>query len=298
LASASIFKSRFRKIFFFLVIPVLVYTFFAILPILWAAWHSLHTDFQFQIKFAWFKNYDTLIHDPDFWHSFRNNIIIIGINFLLQIVLAFIIAIWLHSKFIVMRNLIRSLIFFPTILAPIVVSFLWRLIYNVDYGLINTVLRGIGLGGLARAWLADPSVVIYAVTFPMTWQYTGFFVVIFLAGLTNIDPDLLDAAQIDGANGWQRGIHVILPLMAGTWRAVLILSTANGMKVFEHPFVMTHGGPGVSSAVIAVYAVINVFMRNHLTYGSTIAMAGLILSFGLILVAVLMMDYVIVRRRQ
>jgi raffinose/stachyose/melibiose transport system permease protein len=179
-----------------------------------------------------------------------------------------------------------------------VVSFLWRLIYNVDYGLINTVLRGIGLGGLARAWLADPSVVIYAVTFPMTWQYTGFFVVIFLAGLTNIDPDLLDAAQIDGANGWQRGIHVILPLMAGTWRAVLILSTANGMKVFEHPFAMTHGGPGVSSAVIAVYAVINVFMRNHLTYGSTIAMAGVILSFGLILLAVLMMDYVILRRRQ
>jgi raffinose/stachyose/melibiose transport system permease protein len=294
--SVSLFRPSFQRLAPYLVPAILIYGFCAILPIIGAFRYSLYTDLEFKLKYVGLANYLTLIFDSDFWLCFGNNMILVSINFVFQIVLAFIIAIWMHSKLVVLRDTVRILLFFPAILSAIVVSFLWMLIYNVDYGMLNVFLKAVHLQSWTRAWLSDPDIVIFAVVVVTTWQYTGFFVVIFLAGLTNIPEELIEAAEIDGASISQRTVHVTLPLMSGTWRAVLILSTANGMKLFEHPFVLTGGGPGLHSAVLAIYAYNNLFFRSNLSYGSTVSIGTIILSFALIGAITLLADRLVLRR--
>ena len=185
--------------------------------------------------------------------------------------------------------------FFPVMLAPIVVAFIWILIYNINWGLLNSILQGIGLENLSQLWLDDPKIVIYSITIPLMWQYVGLFLVIFLAGLTSVPDELLEAAEIDGANNFQKTIFVTLPLMAKTWRVVLVLAISGAVKVFEQPYVTTRGGPGMSSTVLAQYAYDMSFSRIKISYGSTIAVGMLFISLFLIILSWLIMDKVVFR---
>lgn len=192
----------------------------------------------------------------------------------------------------------RAIMFFPVVLSPVVVGFIWVLVYNINWGLLNTLLRAIGLDSWTRLWLDDPDIVIYSVTVPLMWQYLGLFMVIFLAGLSVVPRDLLEAAEIDGAGGFRKTIHVTLPLLAKTWRVVLILAISGAVKVFEQPYVMTRGGPGMSSTVLAQYAYDLSFKRVQMTYSSTVAVGMLITSFLLIVAARILLDRVVFRGRE
>jgi raffinose/stachyose/melibiose transport system permease protein len=212
--------------------------------------------------------------------------------------LAFVIALLLNSRFVKAKKIIRIFIFFPVILTPIVVALLWTLIYNINHGLLNTVLTLIGLEQYTQNWLGNPKIVVYSVIAPMTWQYLGLFVVLFMAGLTSIPQELLEQAEIDGASEFQKTIHVVMPLMANTWRVILVLSTANGIKVFEQPFAMTRGGPGVASSMLAIFAYNQTFLRSKIAYGSTIAIVMVILTLILIGLVTILFNFIFVRQRE
>jgi raffinose/stachyose/melibiose transport system permease protein len=293
--SSLVFKPTWKKILLFLGPGVLIYGFMVIVPIIGAFSHSLYTDFNYQFRFAGVDNYVQLVGDRDFWFSFRNNLIILGLSLLLQISLAFVIAVMMNSRLIRFAKFSRAVMFFPVILSAVVVGFIWVLIYNVHWGLLNTLLAAVGLSDWQQLWLDDPKIVIYSITVPLMWQYVGLFLVIFLAGLSAIPSELLEAAEIDGANGFSKTLHVTLPLLAGTWRVVLILAIAGAVKVFEQPYVMTRGGPGISSTVLAQYAYNMSFARFKLTYGSTVAVGMLLLSFAMIALTWLFMRYVVFR---
>lgn len=293
-----LFKPKFKKIFPYLLPGLSIYTFVVIIPILGAIYYSLFRDINYQLKFVGLQNYITLIQDIDFWQSFERNLIIIAMSLVFQIGLAFVIAVLMNSKQVVWAKFFRSVLFLPVVLSPIVVAFLWLLIYNQNLGLVNVILRMVNLGHLARSWLDDPKIVMYSVAVPLVWQYAGLYLVIFLAGFSSIPQELLEQAEIDGANGFQKTLHITLPLMANTWKVVLVLAIAGGVKIFEHPYAMTGGGPGLSSTVLAQYAYNQSFVRAKLTYGTTVAVGMIVVSMLLIFISTFLVDRVINRRQK
>ncbi len=294
---SKLFKPSFAKLALYLGPGILLYGFIVFFPIIKAFQQSLYTDLNFQFKYVGLQNYIRLVQDEHFWLSFRNNMVILGLSLFFQISLAFMAAVMMNSGQVKGSKIYRMVMFFPVVLSPVVVAFIWMLVYNVNWGLLNTALRGVGLGAFAQLWLDDPKIVIYSITVPLMWQYVGLFLVIFLAGLSSIPAELLEAAEIDGANGVQKTLHVTLPLMAKTWRVVLILAISGAVKVFEQPYVMTRGGPGMSSTVLAQYAYDMSFARVKLTYGSTVAVGMLVISFALIALSWFIMDFIIFRGR-
>ena len=294
-SSSVLFRPSWKRLVLYLGPGIVLYGFVVFVPILNAFRQSLFTDLNFQFKYVGFQNYVTLLKDGNFWVALGNNMTILILSMVIQISLAFVIAVMMHSQLVKFSKFYRTVMFFPVVLSPIVVAFIWLLIYNVHWGLLNTLLRGLGLEG--QQWLDNPEIVIFSVTVPLMWQYIGLFLVIFLAGLSSIPMELLEAAAIDGANNVQKTLYVTFPLLAKTWRVVLILAISGAVKIFEQPYVMTRGGPGMSSTVLAQYAYDMSFSRTKLTYGSTVAVGMLIISFGLIALSWIIMDRVIFRGR-
>ena len=148
---------------------------------------------------------------------------------------------------------------------------IWLWIYQPNWGLINATLRGIGLDSLAQAWLAKPQFALLAVILAWSWQQTALSMVIFLAGLTAIPQELIEAAHIDGANYFQRVRRVIVPLLAPASVVVIALAVINSLKSFDVLYVMTRGGPFHSSDNLAMFMYNESFQKYNMGYGSAIA---------------------------
>jgi raffinose/stachyose/melibiose transport system permease protein len=297
LKSSVLYKPNFRKLALFLGPGILLYGFIVIVPLIGSFWYSLHNDTNNNFRFVGFRNYVRLVADGDFWFAFRNNLIILGLSLIFQLSIAFIIATMMNSGVIRFAKFYRAVLFLPVVLSSVVVGFIWILIYNINTGLLNTFLSAVGLASWGQLWLDNPKIVIYSVTVPLMWQFIGLYLVIFLAGFSAIPNELLEAASLDGANGLQKTLYVTLPMLVNTWRVVLILAVSGAIKVFEQPFVMTEGGPGISSMVLAQYAYNMSFIRQKLPYGSAIAVGMLVLSFLLIALVLLIINKVLLRGR-
>ncbi len=292
-----LYKPRWGKLALLLGPGFVLYAFVVLTPLFGSVWYSLHHDADYTLRFAGLANYRRLIADEDFWFAFRNNLIILVFSLVFQLGLAFAVASMMNSKQVLFARFYRVVLFLPVVLSAVVVGFIWVLIYNVDRGLLNTLLRTVGLGGWTQLWLDNPDIVIYSVTVPLLWQFVGLYLVIFLAGYSAIPTDVLEAAELDGANSLQKVRYVSLPLMVNTWRVVLILAVSGAIKVFEQPFVMTGGGPGISSTVLAQYAYNMSFVRQRMTYGSAASIGMLVLSFLLIASVLLIINRLVLRGR-
>lgn len=262
---------------------ILLFVLCCIAPLFVAVYNSFFDWNGGPVKtFILFDNYIELIKDKTFWSSFLNNVEFIVWTVIGQIGIAFIICMLLVSRILKFKNLHRTVIFFPVVLSAVVVGFLWRIMYNTDYGMINIFLRGMGLQNLIRPWLDDPKIVIPSLAIPKIWQYIGFYMIILLAAIQSIDKEILEVADLDGAVGFKKSRYVVIPLIKETLMVTVMLCISGNMKTFDQIFVMTGGGPGTSSQVVAMYAY-NVSMeRMRYGYGSTAAIGILILSLGLI----------------
>ncbi|MEC0267252.1 sugar ABC transporter permease [Paenibacillus anseongense] len=268
-------------------VPILiVYIFIVIVPLVISLYYSV-MNFN-NTKFVGLENYVHLVKDHDFWLSYRNNIVIVLFCVLGQVGIAFFLSALLNSKFLMFRNLHRIAIFLPVVLAPVVTGYIWSLIYNYRFGLLNWLLKLVGYEPVT--WLDKPNIVLYAVSVPLIWQYIGLYMIIFLAGMQNISKDIFESAEIDGANWLQRTLQITLPLMKSTIRVALIFCVSGTMKVFDHIYVMTGGGPGTSSMVMAQYAYNNAFTMAKINYGSAISIGMLILCGCTLLVMFKLMD--------
>jgi raffinose/stachyose/melibiose transport system permease protein len=280
------FRLNAGPVFRYMVPIILLYLFIVIVPLAISVYYSM---MNFNItKFVGLENYSLLVKDHDFWVSFRNNIVIVFFAVVGQVGIAFFLSALLNSKSLKFASLHRIAIFLPVVLAPVVTGFLWTLIYNYRFGLLNWLLNKFGAEPVA--WLDKPNTVLYAVSVPIVWQYIGLYMIIFLAGMSNISKDIYESAEIDGANWLQRTIRITLPLMKNIIRVALILCVSGTMKVFDHIYVMTGGGPGTSSMVMAQYAYNNAFTMAKLNYGSAISIGMLILSVLTILLLSKLID--------
>jgi raffinose/stachyose/melibiose transport system permease protein len=189
------------------------------------------------------------------------------------------------------RNALRAIFFAPSVLSYIVIGLLFSSILHPD-GLLNAFLGAVGLSGLTRSWLATRSIVIFTIAAVEIWQWAGFHMAIYLAGLQSIPREFGEAALIDGAGPVRKFFSLTMPLIISTFNVNLVLSLIGGFKVFELVFILTNGGPGTASEVINTQ-IYRAFGNGQWGYGTAM---NLVLFFFITLVALTVLN--LLRRRE
>jgi raffinose/stachyose/melibiose transport system permease protein len=273
-------RQQMRYAILFLAPGLAVYLVFMVYPFLYTIYLSLtNWNGVSETKdFVGLANYTRMLGDGTALKAFSNNVIwvIIGTIAPVAIGLFEALLVWSTSRG---SLLFRVLFFLPFVLSLVVVGLVWQWIYHPLYGIINRVLDGVGLEGLSRGWLADPHTALYAVLIAAIWGASGFCFLILHASLQNVDMSTVEAAMIDGANWFQRAWNIIIPQIAPQLTMVTTVTLIGGFSVFDIIVVMTGGGPGHASEVLATYAVKAGFQQNEAGYGSALAMLITALSF-------------------
>ncbi|MSA01414.1 ABC transporter permease subunit [Lactonifactor sp. BIOML-A3] len=281
---SSCLKVKKRTIFLYMLPGILWYSFIILVPVCLAAYYGMFDWAGGTNKtFLGIQNYLDVIKDPVFRQSLGNNIYLTIVCLAGQIGIAFILAVMLNGRHIKFKGFHRTMSYFPAVLSAVVIGFIWNMLYDYHYGLLNSFLKVIGQGDLAQAWLNNDKLVLLLVAIPLIWQYVGYYLLIIMSALSSVDPQIFEMAEIDGASGFKRAIYITLPLIKNTLIVCVTLCIAGNMKIFDHIYAMTGGGPGTSSSVMAMYAYKTSFMSYKMGYGS--AMSIIILIVSLILVA-------------
>lgn len=276
-----------KRIFALYLVPgTLIYAFSVFLPILMAFRYSLFAwNGGPKMTFVGVRNYLSLLADTQFWQAFGNNIYMLALSLVGQVGLGLFFALLLNDRVTRNKKLHRTLCYFPSTLAPVVIAFIWSMVYNYNFGLLNGLLRATGLNQLAQSWLDNTGSIMLTVTIPLIWQNSGYFMVLMLAAFSAINPEVLEVAEIDGATGFKKAWYVTLPLMKSTIAVCVMLCIAMNMRGFENVFIMTNGGPGYASTLVGLYAYKVSFMRFNFGYGSAVSIGIILLCLGIILVS-------------
>jgi multiple sugar transport system permease protein len=232
----------------FLLPSAIPLTLFVLAPMIGAAWVSLlKWNLLAPPQFVGLANYAKLLHDPSTGQVFLHTLYYVVGYLPLVYVGGLALALALNTR-LKGKNLLRGIYFLPVVTSWIVVALVWRWLLNPSTGVVNTVLAWFGIHG--PGWWTDPNWAMPSIIIASAWKDLGFVMVILLAGLQNIDPDLLDAARVDGAGWWRRLFSVVLPLLSPSTFFVIVISLINGFQVFDQVYAMTGGGPGGASEVV------------------------------------------------
>ena len=256
---------------------VILFTVFFLAPIFISVYYSF-TDFSGigAAKFIGFKNYQVLLKDKFFFIALKNTfIILIGITITI-LPLSLIVALLLEKPFRG-SGVVQSMIFAPNVIAPILVGLIWLFILDPKMGMINAILRSIGLSDYQQQWIGGKTLTPYSVAFVYLWQVLGFYTTINMAGLRSIPADIYEAAEIDGANYFQRIRKITIPMMKNTIVINTILIITGGFKIFETVKQLTNGGPNHMSDVLVTYMYDTTFTSSRYGYGMAVATVSFVL---------------------
>jgi multiple sugar transport system permease protein len=260
--------------FAFLAPALLIEAAIIVYPVLQTFWMSLHDFVLFRptnVPFVGLGNFIRAFTDPVFWTAAWNSVIWIVFVVGLQFVLGLGTALLLNQSFW-WRGLARALVIIPWALPSVITALMWSWMYDYDLGIINDVLTRIGILDAPIAWLARADTTLGAVILALVWQGFPFFAVMILAGLQTVPGELLDAAEIDGANAFQRLTKVVLPSIAEVIMTALLLRTiwvANSLDVI---LVMTGGGPGYTTYTVPLYAFLKAYTSMEFGYAAALSL--------------------------
>lgn len=264
--------------------PLAIYALFVLLPLAWSfvvstwSWNGLGEPTPIGLD-----NYFRAMGDPLFLGAFRNTAVWLLAAVTIPTMAGLGLAVLLDRPLRASR-LYKSIFYLPVTLSLVVVGQVWIWIYQPDWGLLNTVLRGLGLDDLARAWLGNPGTSLMAVIVAWCWQQTALSLILYLAALTTIPRELLEAASIDGATGWQQFRRIIVPLLRPASVVVISLAVINTLKGFDIVFILTKGGPFHTSDNLAMLMYSETFFKYRVGYGAAIAAALFALAIVVIVV--------------
>jgi raffinose/stachyose/melibiose transport system permease protein len=249
--------------------PLLLIVASIYIPIIMTGYYSLtQWDGIGQMKFIGLDNYKELIKDEMFWKSVYHSFLL-AVFSVISLLGYLAVSLVLSGK-IKGANLLRKIYLIPMLLSSVAIGQLWLRIYHPSNGMLNHFLSFLGIENPPN-WLADPSIVLYAVFIPIIWQYAGFYILIYYAALKSIPPSIIEAAIIDGANPLQLAYKIKIPLISGVIKVTIVLAVVGSLKYFDLIYVMTDGGPNGASEVIASYMYHKAFRSFNFGYGSTIA---------------------------
>lgn len=240
-----------------LVIPALVlYGIFFILPTMTGFYYSF-TDWspmKNTITFNGLENFRYILDNDVTRLAIKNTLIYAVIVVIFKNLFGLLLAMAMNTA-IRTRNILRGIFYAPAIVSTIVIGLVFIPILHPN-GLLNQTLSAVGLGGLAQYWLTNPKIVMFTIAAVSIWQWAGYHMAIYLAGLQGISSEFYEAAKIDGANAFHRFRHITLPLMAASLNINIILSLIGGIRVFSEVYALTNGGPGNASQVLSSYILV------------------------------------------
>lgn len=258
--------------------PVIIgFLVFTLIPVCVSLYYSLtNYDGMTTPKFIGLENFINLFQNGEFGHALWNSVYFTIGTVPIGAFLALLVAILLNQK-IHGQGIYRSAFFIPCIVSYVSIAMVWQWMYNQDYGLINTFLGKLGLP--QPAWLASEELAMPSVIIMTIWKGLGYNGVILLAGLQGISPSLYEAAEIDGANAFQRFVHITLPMIKPTMMFVLLTSMIGALQAFDQIYVMTSGGPGRATEVVCYLIYQNAFQYFKQGYASAMAYILFIIIF-------------------
>jgi len=271
-------KNRYFEILIFLSLGIVFFLVFIIYPVMFSAGLSFfdwsgYSRNPFE-NFIGVDNIMRMVGDSVFWQSLKNTFVFVFGVIFLQNLLGLSIAIFLFYGKLKGGAIWRSIIFFPAILSPIIIGLVWKRIFFAD-GLLNTVIGFFAQNYEPILWLGNLTTPIFVVMFVTIWQFTGYNMMLYYAGLQGINKDLIESAKIDGANWLQAVTKIVIPQLYKVISLAVILNIIGGFKVFDLIYIMTSGGPAHSSEVLTSYIYYHSFSitgTNRMGYASLLAM--------------------------
>ena len=269
---------------YLLISPYIIHFFvFIAFPVVFSIVLTFHNwNIISPMEYIGLGNFVRLFNDQFFFRSIWNTFVFLIIHIPLQIVAALAIAQVLNQK-IKFRGFFRAAYFLPVIVSGVVVTILWQQLYGFDTGLLNRILVSIGFGKVG--WLVDPDVAMPSIAFMATWKNVGLYIVLFLVGLQTVPSHYYEAADIEGANKWQKFFKITLPTINPTIFMVFILSTIGGFSLFIEPYILTGGGPLNSTLSAVLYIYKQGFFYYHMGYAATLGFF-----FAFLILAVVMIQ--------
>lgn len=267
-------KKKFDKVTFAFIAPAFIFfTLFIIVPMAASVYYSFTSwdGISPNVKFVGLANYREIFTSGRFRNALKNTVILTVFISVLENAFALGLAL-IVDNVRWCRNAFRSAFYIPVLISGIVSGFIWKIMYNYNFGTINAILKGVGLGNLRQEWLGTAGMALFMVGIVLIWKGAGYYMIIYLASLQGVPQDVIEAAKIDGASPFQRFKLITLPLISGAFTINFTLSLINGLKVFDQINVMTDGGPGFATETL-VYLLYKVgFNEGRQGFGTAVGM--------------------------
>ncbi len=267
------YRNKYRLIIPFLAPSVLLYITFVLYPYANAMYISL-TRWKGLSKppvFAGLENFQTMLHDNNFWNALGNN------AFYIVVLPVFTLSIALFFGFVLTQGVplskfYRITFFFPQVMSVVAIGVLWSFVYHPTIGILQAILKAVGISE-PPVWLGNPDWVLQALAGVDIWQAVGFYMVLFIAAMESIPVTYYEAAMIDGATRWHMFWNITLPLIWGTLQTAVIFIMINATNMFTLTQTMTEGGPSRGSEVLSTYLYNEAFLNSKFGYGTAMAVA-------------------------
>lgn len=275
-------KRKFDTTAFAFIAPAfLFFTLFIIVPTIssvyysFTSWDGISSD----IKFIGLANYREIFTSARFGNALKNTAILTVFISVFENAIALALAL-IVDNVRWGKNFFRSAFYIPVLISGIVSGFIWKIMYNYNFGTLNAMLQGIGLENLRQDWLGNAAFTLPMIGIVLIWKGAGYYMIIYLASLQGVPVELIEAAEIDGASAWQRFKSITVPLISGAFTINFTLSLIKGLKVFDEINVMTDGGPGFTSETL-VYLLYKVgFNEGRQGFGTAV---GIMLLFIIVI---------------
>ena len=269
------------NIFLFLLPALILFIGVLIAPIIMSAYYSFHNWNGLTTPvYIGVKNYVELFSSKsiNIMRALKNGMLLAVFSCFIQLPFALWLALRL-ARHIRGERFFLSVFFMPVLISTVVIGQLWLKIYNPDYGVLNLLLRSLGLNSWTRVWLGDKNTALGAAFVPILWQYVGYHMLLMYAGIKGVPPELNEAAMLDGCTPGQVSRYIIIPYIRPILRVSVIFAVTGSLKSFDLIYVLTNGGPVHATEVPSTLMINLLFLRNRYGMGSTIAVMLIILCF-------------------
>jgi len=230
------------------------------------------------------ENYvEIVLRDRVFWRSLWNTFLLIVATIVIQNPIAFALAAVLAHVSKKLSRFLRTIYFVPAVLSLVIVARMWVAIFNPTYGILNKLLRAVGLDALATSWLSNPDTAIWAVIWIIVWQGFGWALLFYYAGLMTVPKEMEEAARVDGASWFQTYWLIVIPYLRPAIAAVIVIDVISSLKQMELIYLSTNGGPGTLTQFVSVYLYQKAFASGEYGYGNALSVLFVLLAVALTL---------------
>lgn len=267
------------------VLPAVILTLmFTIWPTVQALYLSFTnaTSLGLNNKFVWLDNYIYMFHDKSFIQALKNTAKLMAVVPVITIFCSLVLAFVLNQCKLKERVLYRTIFYFPNIVSLTVVGIIWSFVFHPNVGIINKILGAVGLESLQRSWLGDSKTALWCIAFTLLWQAVGYYMVMHIAAMDGISPEIYESATLDGASAWRKLVSITMPLMKDIIGITFVLALSGTINLsFVLSQVMTGGGPNGASSVLLQYMYTQGFVNGNFGYAMAITVFTLAISVAL-----------------